>query len=295
MRKKTTNRRTNSRARHAVPLQEGQEDRAFTLLELLAAVTLTVVLGTILFQVFAQASQVMRIGTGRQEVFQYARVLFGTLQRELVGPICTRDASIEVTTTMGLSRPFRVYHTPAARQAFTGGNTLFASRDGSDVLSFTAAVIGRNTVADSVSYGQAANCHYVCYWLSPGDNPARYEPFVLNRYESYDIQSASMLDGGSGECALNVLEFNVSCLDPWTSPPAFRPMDWESASLASTGGRRGLPPAVLVTLKLTDTEHIRMYRLDPTTHASVLKAAFTPDDDPIAQQFRLTVRLRESQ
>jgi type II secretory pathway pseudopilin PulG len=263
---------------------------AFTLLELLAAVTLMVILGTMLFQVFDQASRVTRIGTARQEVFQYVHVLFNALERELSGPIANRDASIYMATSQGLSRPFRVYHTPGARKAFTGGNMMFASRDGSDVLSFTAALIGRDTVPDSVTYGQTANCAYVCYWLSPPDC-ASCEPFALNRYESYDIQAGSMLNGGGGEFALNVLDFNVTCLDPWASPPGFRPMDWESASIGPTGGRRGLPLAVEIVLRITDSDHISCWRLDAPTGRSVLKSGLTPDDDPIAQQFRLVVTL----
>ena len=44
--------------------------RGFTLLELLAAVTILVVLGTLLFEVFDQSSQVIRMGNGRQEIYQ---------------------------------------------------------------------------------------------------------------------------------------------------------------------------------------------------------------------------------
>ena len=260
-------------------------NRAFTLLELLAAVTLLVVLGTLLFQIFNQASHVMRIGTGRQEVFQYARAVLLSLERELIGAIAQRDASRNAAINSSQSRPFRLYHSDSALGAFG-----MPVRPGTDALSFTAGVIGRDTVQNSKTYGQTAMDAHLAYWVSSDD--CATNRWVLNRYESYDI--ATSTQGRGWELALNVLEFHVDCLDQFLSPPQWRTMDWESTGVDTpTGERRGLPRAVAVTLRLTDQNHIGLYEFYAPNRASRLKEGYTPDDDPMVREFRQVIQLRE--
>ncbi len=263
--------------------------RAFTLLELLAAVTLLVVLGTMLFQIFSQASRVTQIGSGRQEIFQYARSVLVSIEHELVGAINQRDASQTVVNN-GQGKPFRVFHTPGALTAFNTMMTVPA-RPGSDALSLTAAIVGRDTVSGSPTFGQVANNARLAYWLNPNNN-ASHEAWALNRYESYDITNS--YNGVGWEVAVNVLKFQIECLDQYHNPPAFAKMDWDSVD-AVNGERRGLPMGVAVTLKITDTAHINCWQFNTGTNASELKADKTPDDDPIMQQFRQVIRTRETQ
>ena len=268
---------------------------AFTLLELLAAVTLLVVLGTMLFQIFGQAARVTQIGTGRQEVFQYARSVLTGIEHELIGAITQRDKSQDLITS-GQSKPaFHVFHTPAAIQAFnTMLNSQVPSRPGTDALTITAAIIGRDTVLNSPTYGQVGNNAWLAYWVNPNDNPVAHEPWALNRYECYDISSNTFY-GAGWEVAVNVLEFQVQCLDQFHTPPLFASMDWDPvASDTPTGERRGLPLAVTVVLKLTDSSHVNCYQFDAANNVSALKSDKTPDDDPVVQQFRHVVRLRET-
>ena len=256
---------------------------AFTLLELLASITLLVVLGALLFEVFGQASHVMRIGNARQEVYQFARALFETLERELAGAIGQRDAAYAVATNPNnpKSRPFRVYTSDSALAKFG-----LPVREGTHAISLTSALIGRDTMEGSVTYGQTANVAHVAYWVSPDD-------WVLNRYESYDLTLSA--SGRGWEFALNVLEFQIQCLDQWHGPIRFRVMDWESTATVSSGARRGLPEAVMVTVTLTDKDHIGLYEFDTQNKKSKLKDGLTPDDDPMVQEFGQVIRTMESQ
>ena len=264
-------------------LKPSGKARAFTLLELLAAITLLMVLGGLLFEVFGQASHVMRIGTARQEIYQFARALFETLERELAGAIGQRDAAFAVTNNPNnpQSRPFRVYTSGSAIGKFG-----LPVREGTHAMSFTSALIGRDTIEGSATYGQTANVAHVAYWVSP-DN------WELNRYESYDLALSAA--GRGWEFALNVLEFRIRCLDQWRGPVRFHAMDWESTLTVSSGARRGLPLAVMVTIKLTDKHHIGDYEFDADEKKSKLKDGLTPDDDPMAQEFRQIIRTTESQ
>ena len=263
--------------------------RGFTLLELLAAITLLVILGAMLFEIFGQASHVMRLGNARQEVYQFARAVFDALEGELVGAIGQRDASDAVANNPAnpRSRPFRVYTTGSALQKFG-----LSVREGTDAVSFTAALVGRDTIkwlapnVPNPTYGQTANAAHVAYWVSPDD-------WVLNRYESYDLNASAL--GRGWEFALNVLEFRFQCLDQWRTPMQFHRMDWDSTATVSTGVRRGLPYAVMVTVRLTDKGHIGLYEFDANEKKSKLEDGLTPDDDPMVRDFRQVIRTREEQ
>ena len=254
--------------------------QGFTLLELLAAVTLLVVLGGLLFEIFGQASAVMRIGSGRQEVFEYARVLSETFRHELAGVIGVGDAGPDGTDT-----PFRVNTSEQAITVFKQALGVDV-REGSDTLSFTAALVGRDTQPNSPTRGQVANVANVAYWLTPGD-------YVLNRYESYDLAEPST--GRGWEFALNILEFRIEVLDQWAGATGFERKDWDSRATVSSGVLRGLPEAVRLTIKLTDRGHVNLYVFDPANKCMVPKPGVDASDDPVVQQFSEVIRLRRKQ
>jgi len=252
--------------------------QGFTLLELLAAVTLLVVLGALLFEIFGQASAVMRIGSGRQEVFEYARILFETFQGELSGVIGVGDTGPEAVGT-----PFRIDTSPGAIAAFNQALGVNV-REGSDSLSFTSALVGRDSMPNSPTRGQVANVAYVAYWLTPGD-------CVLNRYESYDVTLPAA--GRGWEFALNVLDFRADVLDPWAGGVGFERKDWNSGDTVSSGARRGVPTAVRVTTKLTDGGHLNLYVFDPVNKCMTLKPDVDPMDDPVVQEFSQVIRMKK--
>ena len=72
-----------------------RKNRAFTLLELLASITLLVILGSMLFEIFGKASEVVRVSNARQEVFQYARAGLEFLEREIIGAFTGCDANVQ--------------------------------------------------------------------------------------------------------------------------------------------------------------------------------------------------------
>jgi len=257
-----------------------ERSSGFTLLELLAAVTLLVILGALLFEVFGQASRVMRIGNGRQEVFQYARALFETLDREIPGCIGVRDAGPNLQGT-----PFRINTTQAKLDQFRGEYNVEV-REGSDTMSLTSGLIGRDTEPGSETLGQTGNVAHVAYWLSPNT-------FILNRYESYDF--GNLTDGRGWEFAMHVLEFRLEVLDSNSSAVGFERKDWDSRATIPTGARMGVPEAVRVTLKLTDIDHIDLYEFDPVNKCSKPKTGVRARDDQVGQEFKHIVRTQESQ
>ena len=254
--------------------------QGFTLLELLAAVTLLVVLGALLFEIFGQASAVMRIGSGRQEVFEYARVLFETLHRELSGVIGVGETGPDGTET-----PFWIGVSEQSVSVFEKALGVEV-REGSDTLRLTAGLVGRDSLLNSPTRGQVANVAYVAYWLTPGD-------CVLNRYESYNLGEPST--GRGWEFALNVLEFQIEVLDPWSDKSGFERKDWDSRDTVPSGARRGVPRAVRVTTKLTDGGHANLYGFDPVQKCMVPKPGVDASDDPAVREFSEVIRLRRRQ
>jgi len=229
---------------------------------------------------------VMRIGNGRQEVFQYARALFETLDREIAGCIGVRDAGPELT-----GNPFRINTSRVAIDRFRAEYNVTV-REGSDTMSFTAGIIGRDTEPGSPTLGQTGNVAHVAYWLSP-------DTFVLNRFESYRLTNVGV--GRGWEFALNVLEFRIEVLDKRSAADGFERKDWDSRTLvtggAHTGARVGVPKALQITLKLTDSDHISLWTTDPsgTPVSSVRKPGVRVGDDQVVQEFKHVVRTQESQ
>ena len=252
--------------------------QGFTLLELLAAVTLLVVLGAILFEIFGQASAVMRIGSGRQEVFEYTRALFETLHRELTGVIGVGEAGPD-----GAETPFWIGVSKEAVPVFEQALDVEV-REGSDTLSLTAALVGRDSLPNSPTRGQVANVARVAYWLTPGD-------CVLNRYESYS--PAEPTTGRGWEFALNILEFRIELLDQWAGATGFKRKDWDSRDTVASGARRGVPRAVRVMTKLTDGRHANLYVFDPVNKCMVLKPGVDASDDPVVREFTQVISMKK--
>lgn len=193
----------------------------FTLMELLAAVTLMVILGTMLFTVFKHSSTVVREAAGRQLVFQQAKLFMEHVERELSGAYANKVGPSASSSRM---RPFLV----------TEGGHHFA-------LVTTAKV--RDTRKDSANFGAEANLGRIGYYLR--DNTLyRYEYYTL--YGSGDDQSEI---NNATPFIVNVVNFNVEVFDNGQ----FRIMDWNSHN---TGA---FPRAVRITLQLTDDRYLQEY------------------------------------
>ena len=194
----------------------------FTLMELLAAVTLMVILGTMLFTVFDNSSGVVREASGRQVVFQQAKLLMEHMERELSGTYMDKGHHL---------RPFLV------------------TADGHAVAMTTAARV-RDTRQDSINYGREGNMGRIGYFL--GDGSGGFERHILYRFEYYTLD-------GSGDdpsevaraepFIRNVVAFNVEVFDNGS----FRIMGWNS------NAAKALPRAVRITLQLTDDRHLAEY------------------------------------
>ena len=253
--------------------------RGFTLLELLAAIALLILLGSMLFQIFDQASMVMRLGSGRQEILENARVLFEHLGHEISGVIGISNSGPD-----GDSTPFRIEGSEAGLGAFENRYNV-SGRKGSDALSFTAGVVGRDGIADSPTRGQVANVANVAYWLSPGDQ-------TLHRYESYRIDQPAT--GRGWDFALNVLEFRIEVLDQWEGDVAFKRKDWDSSEILSSGVRRGLPAALRINVKLCDRVGANLYEFDENNECMVPKSGAAIAADPIVREFSHVICFSEN-
>lgn len=273
-------------------IQNGK--RAFTLLELLAAVTLLVVLGTMLFQVFHQASQVVEIASARQEVYQYARAALEFLERELNGAFTGVDANVN-TGIKGM----RIFD-----QAAMG--TACPKRELSQGIFFTTGIMARDTSgtpATNSSFGKDVNCARVAYYLN--DEAKNLRDASVRRVELYDLTAADPGTGGPTETGSafirNCLRFNIEIVSHLQDgdPVGFRTLDWNSDADITVGGytrRRGLPQALLLTFRITDERRAMLYTWGTIGGE---KKWYIPgpdpakdywgEEDPVVQTFRQTV------
>lgn len=193
---------------------------AFTLMELLAAVTLLVVLGTMLFTVFEQSSVVVRQASGRQTVFQQAKLLMEHLERELSGAYANR------LTRKTEMRPFMV-------------------KDNGHHIALTTAAKVRDTNPDSLNYGAEANLGRIGYYFNEAEH-------TIYRYEYYTLYGDDDDPAWVSEATPfieNVINFNIECYDN----NSFQLMNWNS------NDKKALPRAVRITLRLTDDRHLKYY------------------------------------
>jgi hypothetical protein len=226
----------------------------------------------------------MRIGSGRQEVFQYVRSLYETLEREIAGVFGVRDTGPDAT-----GMPFVIGTSTAKRAAFESSYGVQV-REGADTMFMTTALVARDTDPNSPTKGQIANVAHVAYWVTPDDH-------VLHRYESYDLTRPA--SGRGFEFALNVLEFRIELIDPFTSTVEFEHKDWDSRDLVEVlpgrSERRGLPKAIRVMCRVTDADHLDLYQFDDTTKTNVLKPGMRSSDDPVVRTFSQVLHMQETQ
>ena len=194
--------------------------RGFTLLELLAAITLMVILGLMLFQIFGQTSNVVREGSARQQVFQQAKMLTEYLERELSGNFLGQGM-----------RPL----------------VITVDSSGNDSIAMTAAILGRDTRGGSPTFGLETNMARVGYFVRPED---RY----LYRFEYYGLygqtDDAAMVAQTQTPFVVNVVSFKVECYDGGE----FKSENWNSND---HGGKA--PEAIRIALHVTDAAHLKEY------------------------------------
>jgi len=165
-------------------------------MELLAAVTLLAILGTMLFTVFENSSIVVREASGRQMVFQHAKLFMEHIERELGGAYANRGGQMKI-------RP------------------LLVPADGHAIAMTTAAKV-RDTRPDSITYGTEANMGRIGYYLN-------HDEKVLYRFEYYTLYGSDddPNEVGNAEPFIyNVINFNVECF----RDGKFRTVDWNSHS-----------------------------------------------------------------
>ncbi len=288
--------------------------RGFTLLELLATVALLVVLGTMLFQVFKQASDVVEISNARQEIFQYARAGLEFLSRELNGAFNGSDADDVITAGNGI-RGMRVYH--------SAGNVMgpeCTRREGSQSMFFTAGLLARDMDNTSAWFGKDVNCARVAYYLN--DETGRLDKAAVYRTEVYNLTVREPAKGNP--FIRNCLLFNIELISRFDQEwpvvntkrqAQFQYMDWNSEDRNIPGvpyddttnpptpkRRRGLPLALRLTLRITDERHALLYEWGPTPDPSDganVRAWFIrgPDatrdywgqEDPVVQTFQQVI------
>ena len=267
--------------------------RGFTLLELLAAVALLVILGSMLFEIFGKSSQVVRIASARQEVFQYARAALEFIDRELTGAFTTVDAN-----PGDFVRGMRIYNTDAM-----GANCQ--KRDASQGIFLSTGIMARDT-RETVNgspnkfFGHDVNCARIAYYLNRGPtdpSSALYNQLqhsAVYRTEMYRLSDA-VPDAGT-PFVRNCLYFNVLVMsrfkhEDWNK---FVETDWDSdTNVTCSGGykrRRGLPQALDIRMRITDESHAKLYRWDASGKRWFVPGPIDGQDyasaeDPIVQSF----------
>ncbi len=272
--------------------------RAFTLLELLAAVTLLVVLGTMLFQVFRSASDLVEIANAKQEIYQYARAAMEFLERELGGAFTGVDAD----ASAGI-KGLRVYH-----QNSMGANC--SRREGSQGIFFTTGIMARDTretvpgLGANPFFGRDVNCARVAYYLNNETN--QLTKACVYRSEMYDLTLATPETGGP--FIRNCLVFTIEVMSrfPAEDPLLFLYRDWDSEDRSIPGvpvdpntnlkRRRGLPQALRITMRMTDERRAMRYQwgaMDGQNKWYVpgpdAAKDYWGEEDPVVQTFRQVI------
>lgn len=279
--------------------------KAFTLLELLAAITLLVILGTMLFQIFGKASEIVRVSNARQEIYQYARAALEFLEREISGAFTSVDANIDLQGGNTGIKGMRIYH----------NNSMGAScqkREGSQGIFFSTGIMARDT-RETVGgnpnpfFGHDVNVARVAYYLNAGPESepndvdgvgafGRLGKAAIHRAEMYDLTIGTPETGGP--FVRNCLFFKLHMLSPFGGATQFQPMDWNSDATINVGGfvrRRGLPKAIYIKMRITDKHHATLYRWGDDPEGGSEKKWFVPgpkatkdywgEEDPVVQTF----------
>ena len=199
-------------------------------MELLAAVSLMVVLGVMMFQMFDKTSNVVREGSARQLLYQQAKLLTEYLERDLSG-----------TFVESGMRPLLI--------------TVDPSPTGYDQIAVSSAMLGRDTRKDSLTFGLESNLARVGYFVKPTEH-------ALYRYEYYSLygsgEDVAARDAAQTPFIINVVGFKVEYFDDNTKQ--FVNQNWNSTvSGGGTVQAPRAPQAIRITLKLTDSTHLKEY------------------------------------
>ena len=248
--------------------------RAFTLLELLAAITLLVILGSMLFEIFGKASEVVRVSSARQEIFQYARAALEFLEREITGAFTGVDADVNSG-----NKGMRIYN---------GDSMGVPRRSDCQGIFFTTGIMARDTRekvngVDNPLFGHDVNVARVAYYLYSGATEAsspdygHLEKSALCRSEMYDLTIGTPEAGGP--FVRNCLYFRIFLINQFAGgAEQFVSADWNSDETITVGGfarRRGLPKALFIMMRITDEFNAKQYRWDASK-----KKWFVPGPDP---------------
>jgi prepilin-type N-terminal cleavage/methylation domain-containing protein len=277
---------------------------AFTLLELLAAVSLLVILGTMVFQIFDSASEVVRTSASLQEIFQYGRAALDFLERELTGGFTGVDAQLDVNGGNTGVKGMRIYHNDAMGVARRSDND-------SQAIFFSSGVMARDMSGDPNTnpfFGHDVNCARIAYYMNPGPTTAgspdfnRLEKSAIYRSEMYDLTIGTPQEGWI--FVKNCLYFKIMVLDQYQNPPRWGtsqhlPMDWNSDANrdnpnSSALPRRGLPYAISIQMRITDERHAKLYRWNASDCKWYVPGPeagkdYWGEEDPVVQSFRQVV------
>ena len=216
-----------------------RESRGFTLMELLAAVTLMVILGTMLFTVFKNSSQVVSDAQGRQGVLQQAKLFMEHIEAEASGAYWSKQAANSPTKL----RPFLVQN------------------NGTRIAMVTAAKV-RDTNPQSIDFGTEANLGRVGYFMGDGTTTltdSSGKSYTSDKNTLYRFEYYTLYGTGDDAAQTNtatpfindVVGFTVECWD--TASQRFNLIAWDST------GTGTYPRALRVTLRLTDDRHLKEY------------------------------------
>ena len=256
--------------------------RAFTLLELLAAVTLLVILGALLFEVFSKATDVVRTTNSRQEIFQYARAALEFMEREIGGAF----TSVDGDPSKG-NKGFRVY---------SSGESMGSEAKGrveSEGMFFSTGIIARDTReklpngSDNPFFGHDVNVARISYYLN--DETRELKNAAIYRGEIYNLVDEHPEKGE--EFVRNCLDFRIFVLNQYDEEPQFKPQSWNSDEDVDDMDRRmGLPRAVQLHMRMTDERHANRYEWKSGEKKWAMKEGFDPaTDDLIVQSFTHTI------
>jgi len=278
--------------------------RAFTLLELLAAVTLLVLLGSMLFEIFGKSSEVVNISNARQEVFQYARAALEFIERELIGAFTSADAQPNAADGI---KGLRVYHTASMSITDEEGNAVRRRQDSQGIF-LSTGIMARDVSGspeDSAPdhnpyFGHDVNCARIAYYLNgePTDEAGsplyrQLEHAAVYRTEMYKLSFANPTQGNP--FIRNCLFFNVHVMSRFLQEQytEFVAMDWNSDDVVRVGSfdrRRGLPQALFIQMRITDVSHAKLYDWDAAgkrwyVPGPIAGKDYAGKDDPVVQTF----------
>lgn len=220
-------------------------EAAFTLVEMMTAVGLTVIMLTIIAAIFTQASTCVTVSDAQTEVYQNARVIHDFLVRDLSGACL--NASFDT---------FKGFNNidPVAYAAIS-------AKGGTDILLFLTGS------ANQGSSGTEQNLCLVAYYLKDDNTLRRAEitdSTTLRDPSTFDPNTATYYDIG-----FNVRNLQLRYWDPLAASP-----DWTDTWATGSGAVKYLPTCVEVTLKISD-EQRRLGPLETVLGESVRVMTFS--------------------